>query len=74
MFSVASSLSGFSIGAIFIGIKPILGRIGLIPLNIAPVVSEDASNMKDNNLYMYSRSFVSDIFSFPIFCCDLSVI
>ena len=70
MFSMASSLSGFSIGPIFGGIKPILGSVSLV---VSPVASEDASNMEDNNLYMYSRSFVSDIFSFPIFCCDLSV-
>ena len=55
MFSMASSLSGFSIGAIFGGIEQILG-------NLSPAVSGDASNVGDNNLRIYSRSFVSDIF------------
>ena len=83
MFSMASSLSGFSIGEIFGRIEPILG-------SLSPVMSGDASNVEDSNSCMYSGSFVSDIFfhnsflrhfrknlfvsSFPIFCCDLSVI
>ena len=57
MFPMASSLSGFSIGAIFGGIEPILGSS-----------SGDASNVEDNNSCMYSRSFVSDIFFTTQFC------
>ena len=82
MFSMASSLFGFSIGAIFGVLEPVLG-------SLSPVVSGGASNVEDNNSYMYSRSFVSDIFfqnpilrhlrknlflsTFSIFCCGLSV-
>ena len=83
MFSMASSLSGFSTGAMFGGIEPILG-------SLSPAVSGDASNVEDNNSCIYSPSFVSDIFfhnpvlrhfknnlfvsSFPIISCGLSVI
>ena len=55
MLSVASSLSGFSVGAIFGGIEPILGIL-------SPEVSGDASNVEDNNLCLYSQSFVLHIF------------
>ena len=64
MFSMASSLSGFSTGAIFGRIEPILG-------SLSPVVSGDASNVEDNNSCMYSRSFVSDIFFTTQFCVTL---
>ena len=64
MFSMASSLSGFSIGAIFGGIELIQG-------SLSPEVSGDASNVEDNNSCMYSRSFVSDIFFITQFCVTL---
>ena len=67
MFSMASSLSGFSIGVISGGIEPILS-------SLSPVVSGDASNMKDNNSCMYSRSFVSDIFFTTQLCVTLETI
>ena len=67
MFSMASSLSGFSIGAIFGGIEPILG-------SLSPVVSGDASNVEDNSLCMYSQSFVLDIFFTTQFCITLEKI
>ena len=60
MFSMASFLSGFSNGAIFGGVELILG-------SLSPIVSGDASNVEDNSSCMYSRSFVSDIFSQPNF-------
>ena len=57
MFSMASYLSGFSIGAIFGGIEPILG-------SLSPVVSGGASNVEDNNscvciLDLFFRIFFS---------------
>ena len=55
MFSMASSLSGFPIGAIFGGIEPIRG-------SLSPLVSADASNVEVSNSCLYSRSFVSEIF------------
>ena len=67
MLSVASSLSGFSIGAIFGGIKPILG-------SLSSVVSGDASNVEDNSFCMYSQSFVLDIFFTTQFCITLGKI
>ena len=67
MFSMASSLSGFSTGAIFGGIEPILG-------SLSPVVSGDASNVEDNNSCIYSPSFVSDIFFTTQFCVTLKTI
>ena len=42
-----SSLSGFSIGAIFGGIEPILG-------SLSPVVSGGATNVEGSNSCMYS--------------------
>ena len=56
MFSMGSSLSGFSIGAIFGGIEPILG-------SLSPVVSGDASNVKDIRLCMYSQSILGIFFT-----------
>ena len=67
MFSMASSLSGFWVGAIFGGIEPILGSLSL-------VVSVDASNVEDNNSCIYSRSFVLDIFFTTQFCVTLEKI
>ena len=64
MFSMASSLSGFSIWAIFGGIEPIVG-------SLSPVMSWDDSNVEDNNLCIYSRSFVSDIFFTTQLCVTL---
>ena len=66
MFSMASSLSGFSIGAIFGGIEPIQG-------SLSPEVSGDAFNVEDNNSCMYSRSFVSDVFFTTQFCATFFV-
>ena len=56
---MASSFSAFSIGEIFSGIEPIIG-------SLSPLVSGDASNIKDNNSLMYFPSSVPDVFFFPI--------
>ena len=64
---MASSLSGFSIGAIFDRIEPILG-------SLLTAVSGDVSNVKDNNSCMYSQSSVSNIFFTTQFCVTLEKI
>ena len=80
---MSSSFSGSSIVAVICGIEAILG-------SLSPLVSGDAFNMEDNNSFMYSQFYSSDIFfsnrfcnfffvekfvfTFPIFCCDLSII
>ena len=66
MFSMASSLSGFTIGALFGGIEPILG-------SLSPEVS-GVDKVEDNNSCIYSRSFVSDIFFTTQFCITLEKI
>ena len=59
---MASSFSAFSIGEIFSGIEPIIG-------SLSPLVSGDASNVKDNNSLMYFPSSVPDVFfSNPYLC------
>ena len=81
MFSVASSLSDFSIEGILGGIKPILG-------SLSPVAPGDVSNVEDTCVCILDllfwvffhhpvlRHFRENLFafSFPIFCCGLSVI
>ena len=80
---MASSFSAFSIGEIFGGIEPVIG-------SLSPLVSGDASNVKDNNSLMYLPSSVPDVFfsnpylchfrknlfvsTFSTFCCGFSVI
>ena len=64
---MASCFSGFLIGEIFGGIKPIL-------VSLSPVVSGDASNVEDNNFFIYSQFFVSQNFFTTHFCINLEKI
>ena len=54
----AACFSGFSIGAIFGEIEPILG-------SLPSLASGNTFSVQDNNLFMYCRSFVLNIFSQP---------
>ena len=56
IFSMSSSFSGSLIVAVICGIEAILG-------SLSPLVSGDAFNMEDNNSFMYSQFYSSDIFS-----------
>ena len=61
IFSMSSSFSGSSIVAVICGIEAILG-------SLSPLVSGDAFNMEDNNSFMYSQFYSSDIFFSTRFC------